>query len=1075
MLSQHHLSLRRLSLSLVGLLGLSLSGCLNSSPTNTATAPTTPNNPVPTISALAPASAIAGAAAQTLTINGTGFLSTSTATYNGTAHTATFVSATSLTIPLTTADQATVGMYPVVVTSPTPGGGSSAAVNFAVNPVPNPAPTVTSIAPGVVLAGSGAQTITVTGTNFIKATTVTFAGTAITPTIVSGTSLTIALSAGNVATAGSFPIVVTNPTPGGGSSAAVNLTVNNPAPTVTSLSPAALAPGSPAQTLTVTGTNFSALSTVTYNGVAHAATIVSPTSLTIPLTTADLATAGNYAVVVTNPAPGGGSSTAISFTVSGLPTLSGTVTKGPSVGSIVTAYPVNADGSNGAAIGTATTDTNGTFKLILSTLPTGAVRLTAAGGNYISEFDNMSYTGTSSMSLLLDTAIVSTSGLSITPGSDFVSSYAAGLLLSKTAMAEPAAHATAEALMVSYIGLSKSAVIETLLPVFDKPSITSNPDGFTLGLFLGALATQGHTVSPSAPDELIALLSEDISDGLFDGKMGTTPIPLPSAPVAMIRMKDVVPDATTAFLSPTAGTSDMLLALGTYISSGSAILTPGITQPDVAALESSFFTGVTSCTCTPAASGLSASSSGATTTYSLAGRQYLIVAARQQGVVVIDITDPTLKTPPINAWPSISSTTFGGADVGGVVAITGLSGHPQVLAYAYQSKTIAVLNLSKLITGNPATDNPVDVLTSLTLKATAPVGFSGGSAYIAGGIPDTGRLGIWLDTADGYGLLSLSSLTTASSTAPVALTSLLPVDSTSSQEIAENMGGDITNNQLLGGNYRGLQLLDLAKSKSYYMPSSAISAVGTQFSSDLVDGNSVDSALRVGILTSEDTPTAVFLNLGSAVESDSTVAGTPNSFTAAKGGLVEVTLGASGGYYNSGPILSGSAVDKNSHLALFMAGYSNDFAVGKLQDPAAAAAAGTPWTGMTDWKYFTINSAKTAPLSSYNYATDPHSVGVVVNQTTGTPYGYLFDGSTDRGIVQIDMLNFLALTPAGPTGDAAHQPGVDPSTATATVGTKTGLVLQEYTWTNPTTPIPAVVKHTVTQEEFPNQPMRAPK
>ena len=80
-------------------------------------------NGVPTITSLSPSSALAGAAAQTLTINGTNFLSTSTVTYNGGAHTAAFVDATHLTIPLTTGDQATAGLYPVVVTNPAPGGG----------------------------------------------------------------------------------------------------------------------------------------------------------------------------------------------------------------------------------------------------------------------------------------------------------------------------------------------------------------------------------------------------------------------------------------------------------------------------------------------------------------------------------------------------------------------------------------------------------------------------------------------------------------------------------------------------------------------------------------------------------------------------------------------------------------------------------------------------------------------------------------------------------------------------------------------------------------------------------------
>ena len=45
---------------------------------------------------------------------------------------------------------------------------------------------------------------------------------------------------------------------------------------------------------------------MTYNGVAHPATYVSASALTITLSAADQATAGSYAVVVTNPAPGGG-------------------------------------------------------------------------------------------------------------------------------------------------------------------------------------------------------------------------------------------------------------------------------------------------------------------------------------------------------------------------------------------------------------------------------------------------------------------------------------------------------------------------------------------------------------------------------------------------------------------------------------------------------------------------------------------------------------------------------------------------------------------------------------------------
>jgi len=186
---------------------------------------TTTTNPIPNITSLSPASVTAGAATQTLTINGTNFLSGSTATYNGVAHPATFVSSTQLSISLSTSDQATAGSYPVVVTNPSPGGGPSNAVTFTVN---NPVPTVTSLSPSSVTAGAGAETLTINGTNFLSGSTVTYDRVAHAATFVSSTQLTISLSTSDQATAGSYPVVVTNPSPGGGPSNAVNFTVSIP-------------------------------------------------------------------------------------------------------------------------------------------------------------------------------------------------------------------------------------------------------------------------------------------------------------------------------------------------------------------------------------------------------------------------------------------------------------------------------------------------------------------------------------------------------------------------------------------------------------------------------------------------------------------------------------------------------------------------------------------------------------------------------------------------------------------------------------------------------------------------------
>jgi len=78
-------------------------------------------NPTPNITSLQPGSLPVDSAQQAIAINGTGFLATSAATFNGVAHAATYVSAGQLTITLTTTDLETAGSFPVVVTNPAPG------------------------------------------------------------------------------------------------------------------------------------------------------------------------------------------------------------------------------------------------------------------------------------------------------------------------------------------------------------------------------------------------------------------------------------------------------------------------------------------------------------------------------------------------------------------------------------------------------------------------------------------------------------------------------------------------------------------------------------------------------------------------------------------------------------------------------------------------------------------------------------------------------------------------------------------------------------------------------------------
>jgi len=179
----------------------------------------------------------------------------------------------------------------------------------------NPAPTLASLSPSSAMEGGAAFTLTVTGTNFVSGSTVGWNGSARTTTFVSGTQLTAAISASDIATAGTVSVSVANPSPGGGTSNPLTFTINNPVPTATLLSPSTATAGGSAFSLTVTGTNFVSGSTVEWNSSARTTGFVSSTQLTAAVLASDIATGGTASVTVVNPAPGGGTSSGLTFTI----------------------------------------------------------------------------------------------------------------------------------------------------------------------------------------------------------------------------------------------------------------------------------------------------------------------------------------------------------------------------------------------------------------------------------------------------------------------------------------------------------------------------------------------------------------------------------------------------------------------------------------------------------------------------------------------------------------------------------------------------------------------------------------
>ncbi|MFL5962237.1 MAG: IPT/TIG domain-containing protein [Gaiellaceae bacterium] len=151
------------------------------------------------------------------------------------------------------------------------------------------APTVSDFSP---TSGSPGTPVTVTGTGFTGATSVTFNGTAASSfTVGSDTQLTATVAVGST----SGPIAVTNSAGTGTSGGSFTVTAVVAGPTITSISPTF---GTVGTSVAITGTGLSGITSVTFGGgVAAAFTVASDTRVdaTVP------SGARNGAITVSGP------------------------------------------------------------------------------------------------------------------------------------------------------------------------------------------------------------------------------------------------------------------------------------------------------------------------------------------------------------------------------------------------------------------------------------------------------------------------------------------------------------------------------------------------------------------------------------------------------------------------------------------------------------------------------------------------------------------------------------------------------------------------------------------------------
>ena len=330
--------------------------------------PVTVNNPVPAITALSPASVAAGGPALTLTLTGSGFISSSEVRVNGMARATTFVSSTTLSVPITAADRASAGVFAIAVSNPGPGGGSSSNAAFSV--VAPAALTVNGVSGPVAASGGSAIAVGVSNGPGNRADFVMMVAAGSAPTYWTGNYQYLSGSTARPAVGmTSATLLFTAPSAGGSfefrlfendtwilraTSSIVTVGPGNPVPAVAALSPPSVTAGAAPFTLTVTGSGFVPASQVRINGSARATTYVSATTLTTAVAASDVIAAGTLAVSVSSPAPGGGTSGVLNFAVTApvVSTSQLTVNGGTSPvtvtgGSLITLRVVNGPGMRG--------------------------------------------------------------------------------------------------------------------------------------------------------------------------------------------------------------------------------------------------------------------------------------------------------------------------------------------------------------------------------------------------------------------------------------------------------------------------------------------------------------------------------------------------------------------------------------------------------------------------------------------------------------------------------------------------------------------------------------------------------
>ncbi len=285
-------------------------------------------NATPTVSGLFPSNITAGSEGFILSVAGTGFQSNSQGVtfvnWNGSPRSTSFdVTTGQLAVEIFASDVTTANTVNITATNPAPGGGTSQVSplsKFTIVQTQAGLTIASPLNPASAKAGSAAFTLTVTGTGFAVNDFVTWNGsprvTVIAP--MTPTTATAQITSNDVANVGFASVAVATPNQvSATSSLSFPITgSDNPMPAVSSLSPSSATKGGGDFQMRVSGSGFGPNAAVLWNGSFRATAFISSSQLVALIPAADIAVnlmPNSADVSVTNPAPGGGTSSTLPF------------------------------------------------------------------------------------------------------------------------------------------------------------------------------------------------------------------------------------------------------------------------------------------------------------------------------------------------------------------------------------------------------------------------------------------------------------------------------------------------------------------------------------------------------------------------------------------------------------------------------------------------------------------------------------------------------------------------------------------------------------------------------------------